>query len=147
MFGYLVLLFTIVPAVELAILIRVGTFIGVGNTLFLIVFTGVVGAALARYQGLLVLMRIQESLNKGAMPNEELMDGLMILVGGIVLLTPGFITDAMGLFLLLPWTRALIKLFVRHRFEGMINRGQAVNFGSFHSQGRQFDRYDDFDVN
>lgn len=147
MLGYLILLFTIVPAVELALLIKVGTFIGVGNTLFLIVFTGVVGAALARYQGLLVLMRIQESLNKGLMPSEELMDGLMILVGGILLLTPGFITDVLGLLLLIPWTRALIKIFVRCRFQGMIKQGQAVHFGSFHHQGRRFDRYDDFDVN
>ena len=113
MFGYLVLLFTIIPALELAVLIKVGTYIGVGNTLFLIVLTGVVGATLARLQGFVTWQNIQISLNEGRMPTEEMLDGLMILLGGIVLLTPGFITDIFGFFLLIPWTRYLVKIWTR----------------------------------
>ena len=93
MFGYLILLFTILPALELALLIKVGTHIGVGSTLLIIIFTGTLGATLARRQGFLVLQKIHNDLNHGIIPNSQLMDGLMILTGGILLLTPGFITD------------------------------------------------------
>ena len=143
MFGYLVLLFTILPAIELALLIKIGSNIGVGNTLFIIIFTGVLGAYLARLQGFLVLRKIQEDLNRGIMPNDQLIDGLMILVGGVVLLTPGFITDALGLLLLIPWTRILIKKWSRRKFEEMIAREQIVTFTPFN---RPNDHYDDIDI-
>ena len=149
MFIYIILLFTVLPALELAILIKVGTYIGVGNTLFLIILTGVVGASLARYQGFVVLSKIQENLNRGNMPSSEMIDGLMILVGGVVLLTPGFITDAIGFFLLIPFTRALLKLWIQRRFEQMIARGQVMTFHPFGRQShsfRDFDGYDDIDV-
>ena len=77
MFGYLILLFTILPALELAILIKIGTHIGAGNTLMIIILTGIVGAYLARIQGFQTLQKIQQSLNKGEMPSSELIDGLM----------------------------------------------------------------------
>src|SRR3989338_8354739 len=124
MFGYLILLFTILPALELALLIKVGTHIGVGNTLFIIIFTGILGAYLARLQGFIVLRKIQNDLNRGIMPNSQLMDGLMILVGGILLLTPGFITDAFGFLLLIPWTRWLITKWFSQKFKDMLARGQ-----------------------
>ena len=143
MFGYLVLLFTILPAIELALLIEIGSNIGVGNTLFIIIFTGVLGAYLARLQGFLILRKIQDDLNRGVMPNDQLMDGLMILVGGVVLLTPGFITDALGFLLLIPWTRMLIKKWFKRKFEGMIAKEQIVTFTPFN---RSDDRYDDIDI-
>ena len=145
MFPYLLLLFTVVPAVELAILIEVGTHIGAGNTILLIIVTGILGASLARYQGFVVLNQIQQNLNKGNMPSEQLMDGLMILVGGIVLLTPGFITDTIGFLLMIPLSRTLIKLWVKKRFEHMIANGQIV---TMHNQRprSQNDRYDDIDI-
>ena len=102
MFGVLLFIFIFVPLVELAILIQVGQWIGLWNTIALVVFTGVLGATLARAQGLSVLMKIQRDLAVGIMPEESLFDGVMILVGGIVLLTPGILTDAMGFFLLIP---------------------------------------------
>ncbi|MFP4472757.1 MAG: FxsA family protein [Candidatus Omnitrophota bacterium] len=117
MFGYLVILFTVLPAVELALLIHVGTYIGAANTILLIIATGVAGAYLARLQGFLVVQRIQSSLNKGALPTDDMLDGLMIFAGGIVLLTPGFITDALGFLLLIPLTRSLIKHWVHHRLQ------------------------------
>jgi len=140
---YLLLLFTVVPAVELALLIKVGTFIGVSSTLTLIILTGIVGASLAKMQGFLVLSKIQQSLDRGVMPNNELIDGVMILVGGIVLLTPGFITDALGFFLLLPPTRALIKTIVLSRMKDHLNGVQTYSFGK--RRERPFDQFDDAD--
>ena len=143
MFGYLVLLFTILPAMELVLLIEIGSNIGAGNTLFVIIFTGVLGAYMARLQGFLVLRKIQDDLNHGIMPSAELMDGLMILVGGILLLTPGFITDTFGFLLLIPWTRAVIRKLSAKKFENMIARRQIVTSAPLN---RPNDHYDDIDI-
>ena len=140
MFPYLLLLFTVLPALELVLLIKVGSFVGVGNTLLLIIFTGVLGASLARLQGFSVLRNIQESLNRGQMPTEEMSNGIMILVGGIVLLTPGFITDIFGFMLLIPWTRQLIKYWFRHKIQQMMSSGQIrTNYSSRRSPDKKDD--------
>ncbi len=145
MFGYMIIFFTVVPALELAVLIKVGGYIGVGNTLTIIILTGVMGAYLARLQGFLVLQEIQEKLSQGQMPSTQLLDGLMILVGGLVLLTPGFITDVMGFILLIPWTRALIKILLQKKFESMIKQGQgaSITINSIHHNPEE---YDDIDI-
>ncbi len=143
MFPYLLILFTVVPALELVLLIEVGRHIGSINTLLVIVLTGILGASLARYQGFLVLNKIQTNLGKGHLPSEELMDGLMILVGGIVLLTPGFATDALGFMLLIPLTRTAIKKLVRKRMEDMIRKGQIVQVNQFQTRD---DGYTDIDI-
>jgi len=144
MFGYLVLLFTVLPALELTLLIKIGTHIGVGNTLFIIIFTGVLGAYLARLQGFLVLNKIQNDLNKGLMPSDQLLDGFLILVGGIVLLTPGFITDTIGFALLIPLTRSLLKKWLNHKMQEMVQNGQVTTFTPFN---KQQNGYDDIDIN
>ena len=141
MFPYLLLLFTVVPAIELMILIEVGSHIGSLNTILLILLTGVLGASLARLQGFIVVRKIQTSLNGGNLPSGELLDGLMILVGGITLLTPGFVTDTLGFLLLIPFTRNLIKGLVRHKMEDMLRKGQIVQFRSRGQGGRS--GYDD----
>ncbi len=143
MFGYLILLFTILPALELALLINVGGHIGMGNTLTIIILTGVIGAYLARLQGFFVLKKIQESINQGQMPSSQLLDGLMILAGGIFLLTPGFITDATGFLLLIPWTRSLLKMVIKRKFESMIQQGQAMHVYSSRNNQK---KYNDIDV-
>ena len=144
--GYLILLFTVLPALELALLIKVGSNIGALNTIALVILIGAVGAVLARYEGFRVLVKVQDSLQRGIMPSAELLDGFMILAGGIALLTPGFITDVLGLFLLFPLTRAGIKWLLRRRFQSMIARGQVVHFGSFGAKSRRLGTYDDIDV-
>lgn len=144
--GYLILLFTVLPALELALLIKVGSHIGALNTIAFVILIGVVGAALARYEGFRVLMRVQDSLQRGIMPSAELLDGFMVLAGGIALLTPGFITDAMGLFLLFPVTRAGIRWLLRRKFQSMIARGQVVHFGSFGAKSLRSGGYDDIDI-
>ena len=143
MLFYLILLFTIVPAVELILIIEVGQVIGSMNTLMLIILTGILGATLARLQGLIVLQKFQNNINQGQMPNAALMDGFLILMGGFVLLTPGFITDTIGFLLLIPWTRSLIKIWLQRKVDEMIRKGQAVQITKF---GRQDDDYQDIDI-
>lgn len=144
--GYLILLFTVLPALELALLIKVGSHIGALNTILIVIGIGVIGAALARYEGFRVLMKVQDSLQRGIMPSVELLDGFMVLAGGIALLTPGFITDVLGLLLLFPVTRAGIKWLLRRKFQSMIARGEVVQFGSLGAKSRRFDGYDDIDL-
>ena len=126
MFGYLILLFTILPALELAVLIHIGGYIGTANTIMVIILTGIAGAYLARIQGFLVIQSIQKSMEQGRMPTDEMIEGLMIFGGGIMLLTPGFITDTMGFLLLIPWTRTLIKNIVRKKFQTTIYPQQST---------------------
>jgi len=125
MFGYLVLLFTVVPALELVLLIKIGAYIGALNTLTLIILTGVAGATLARWQGFAALRNIQNNLDKGIMPTEQMLDGVLILVGGLVLLTPGFITDLLGFLLLIPAARGLIKIWIKRILQDSL-RGDTV---------------------
>jgi UPF0716 protein FxsA len=114
MFLRLALLFTVVPLVELYLLIEVGRLIGVGATIAIVVATGLLGAWLARLQGLAVVRQVRANLEAGEVPTEAIMDGLLILVAAAVLLTPGLITDALGFTLLIPAGRRLVRrLFAR----------------------------------
>ncbi len=121
MFLRLFLLFTTVTFLELALIIKVGAKIGVLVTILLILFTGVLGAYLARSQGISILSRIQLELSHGILPTDQMLSGLFVLVGGVLLLTPGFLTDLLGLFLILPLSRERIKLklkdYLRDRLE------------------------------
>lgn len=112
MFLRLLLLFTLVPLVELYLLIEIGGAIGVAPTIAIVIVTGVIGAALARWQGLGVLRRLQDDLSAGRPPTDALIDGLLIFVAGAVLLTPGLITDALGFLLLVPAGRAAVRRLV-----------------------------------
>lgn len=125
MFIRLLGLFVLLPLVELAILIQVGQWIGLGWTLALVIATGFLGATLARRQGLRAWIAIQTELRNGRLPAAELTDGLLILIGGIVLLTPGILTDLAGFALLLPTTRNAFKRGLRRRFERAIQQGDA----------------------
>ena len=115
--GRLILLFTLVPALELALLIEVGSRIGTLATIGLIVATGVLGAALARQQGLHVLGRIQAELSAGHLPASSLVDAVIVLLAGALLVTPGILTDVLGFLCLVPGFRSLVKARLRRRFE------------------------------
>lgn len=123
MLGRLILLFTIVPLAELYVLIKIGSHIGGLNTILLVVLTAVLGAWLARLQGLRTLQQIQSSLSQGQIPAEEMIDGVLILAGGILLLTPGVITDLFALGLLFSPTRTPFKRWLRRRFDRMVASG------------------------
>jgi UPF0716 protein FxsA len=120
----LFLAFTIVPFLEIYLLIKVGSYIGAFTTVMVVILTGFLGALLARYQGLQTILRIRESLQRSEIPAGDMLDALLILVAGIVLLTPGFLTDIAGLLLLIPRTRSLCKVWIRRRFTRWINRNR-----------------------
>lgn len=122
--GYLLGLFILVPAVELALLIEVGSRIGTLSTLALIVVTGIVGASLARIQGFQVLMRIQSSVNRGELPASSLVDGVIILVAGALLITPGLLTDAFGFLCLVPAFRRSLKALAWKSLESAARRNR-----------------------
>jgi len=112
MFVRLLLLFTAVPALELILLIQLGRHVGFWPTAALVLGTGVVGAWLARREGLKVFRAVSTEMAEGRMPTDHLLDGLLILMAGAVLLTPGLLTDAVGFFLLAPPGRRLIRTAV-----------------------------------
>nr|WP_320115965.1 FxsA family protein [uncultured Desulfuromonas sp.] len=123
MFIRLLILFIVIPIVEIYVLLQAGEIIGLGPTIALVLLTGVAGAYLARTQGSETVRKIQLALERGEMPTEELLDGAMILAGGLTLLTPGFCTDLAGFCLLVPVTRNTIKQWVRHWLEKMSSQG------------------------
>ena len=123
MFARLALLFVIVPLVELALLIQVGQAVGLAPTILLVLATGVGGAALARREGLRTLAAIQGDLAEGRLPGSALLDGAAILFGGALLLTPGILTDVLGLSLLLPPTRRWFAARMRRWFEKQLDDG------------------------
>ncbi|MDO6443680.1 FxsA family protein [Marinobacter sp. 2_MG-2023] len=101
----LLFIFIIMPIAEMAVLIQVGSVIGVFNTIGFVLLTAVAGAWLLRQQGLATLLKANQRLNSGELPAREVAEGLILAVGGVLLLTPGFITDAVGFFCLVPFTR------------------------------------------
>ena len=113
----LFLVFTLIPMIELYLLIHVGSVIGGFNTIVLVIISGFLGAWLARMEGINTLMRVRASMQQGIMPTEDLLDALIIFLAGVVLITPGFLTDTMGLMLLWPPTRNAFKRFLRKKFD------------------------------
>lgn len=123
-FTKLLVLFVGLPLIELGILIKLGQAVGFAPTFGLVVLTGVIGASLARHQGIAALSRIQRELDMGQVPGNELLDGALILVGGLVLLTPGLLTDLAGFFLLVPASRGLVRRWAKGKLSAMVERGE-----------------------
>jgi len=123
MLKYLILLIITVPLLELWGLFTAGQWIGWIPTLGLCFLTGVVGAWLAKTQGLKTLIHAKQQLERGYMPGDALLDGLSILAGGVFLLSPGFFSDIIGFFLLLPWTRVIVKRWIRKWLEKKLSNG------------------------
>lgn len=124
MLGRLFILFTLVPLLELYLLIKVGSYLGAETTIMLIVLTGGVGALMARMQGFQVLVQIRERLRAGGLPADELLAGGLIVVGGLLLVTPGLLTDAVGLALLLPVVRSQIVKWIKKYLRQKIQEGR-----------------------
>lgn len=150
MMFYLVLLMTLMPLAELIVLLQfhtvmsavAGPGLGIVFTIATVLGAGVVGAALARQQGMKTLAAVQESLSRGQMPTDGLIDGALILAGGLMLLTPGFISDLIGLSLLFPVTRVLYRTYVRSWVKKQFDQGRVFVKASgtawFSSQGFNF---------
>ena len=131
MFGRLLILFVFLPMIELYLLIMLGARIGPMPTIGLIVLTGIIGATLARQQGLSVLSKIQREMASGKPPTKELVEGALIVVGGIVLLTPGIVTDIFGFSLLVPPVRKKVCQSLTRAFSKKV--GKATGFS--HTSG------------
>lgn len=123
---FLVPFFIIVPAVEIGVLLFSGQTIGVFPTVLLILATGVLGAYLAKKQGIDTFRRLQNDMGRGMFIGDALMDGICILIGGLLLLTPGFVTDLTGLILLIPFTRKYVKPALYRFFKRWFRNGNII---------------------
>jgi UPF0716 protein FxsA len=125
MVRWLFVLFTVVPVVELYALIKIGNVLGALNTVLLLIGTALLGALLVRIEGLRTFSRVMGNLSQGIVPAEELVDGLFIFAAGVLLVTPGIFTDILALFFLVPFVRAVIKRWLRRKFDRMVAQGRA----------------------
>jgi UPF0716 protein FxsA len=132
----LVLIFIVVPIAELYVLIQIGSAIGILPTIALLILDSVLGAALMRSQGRAAWMRFNRAVEEGRVPGREVIDGVLVIFGGALLLTPGFISDFLGLILLLPPTRAIVRTVLVRRFAGRILTSAAS--GAQSRMGRMF---------
>jgi len=130
-FQILLLLFLLVPVIEIYLLIEVGSMIGAIYTILLVVLTAVVGAALLRWQGFTTLQRVREAMARGEVPAIEMMEGVVLLICGALLLTPGFFTDAVGFLALIP--------AVRRRFILEVIKRQSVSVSGGFSQQKTYE--------
>ncbi|NOH96604.1 FxsA family protein [Vibrio sp. 99-70-13A1] len=134
MFPILLLLFIFVPIIEIGLFIQVGGFLGLWPTIALVLVTAFVGASLVRSQGIQTLMSVQGRLQQGEMPAQQILEGVMLAVAGVLLLTPGFMTDAFGMLVLLPAPRAimakkLMEKMVVKNMSGGFHAGGSAGFG------------------
>ncbi|MFN3215091.1 MAG: FxsA family protein [Acidimicrobiales bacterium] len=137
MFPLILVLFLVVPIVELYVIVQVAGGIGVLETLGLLIVVSIVGAWLVKAQGIGLVRRVQAKLASGEMPGKELVDGALIVFAGALMLTPGFVTDTVGLLLLLPPTRAIVRTFLMKRFTVMADAKVAsFGFGPGTTSGR-----------
>ncbi|AMA73969.1 MULTISPECIES: FxsA family protein [Aneurinibacillus] len=118
----------IVPVLEIWLLAAVGKGIGWLPTLLLCILTGVIGAWLAKRQGLQIFQLAQVQFSRGELPGEAILDGICVFAGGLLLLTPGFFTDIAGFLLLIPYTRGIAKLFMKRWLYKKIQSGNTQIF-------------------
>jgi len=143
--GVWLLLFIVLPAVELALLVEIGSRIGTLATILLIITTGFVGAALARQQGWRVLRQVERDTAAGRLPAEAMVDGMILLVAGALLITPGVVTDLVGFFLLIPAGRRKVAAWLGRWFAARVRDGQAhvdIRFEGTNWRSRSGPTYD-----
>lgn len=134
MFPIFFLLFTLVPATELYLLFTVGAHIGALNTIFIIIGTGILGATLAKMQGLQLIYQVQHEINQGKIPGTKIIEGFCVFGGGLLLLTPGFMTDILGFCMILPGPRQMMAFFLKKWFTKAALNGN-VQFQFFGNMG------------
>ncbi|GED13887.1 FxsA family protein [Aneurinibacillus migulanus] len=131
----LIMLFLLVPILEIWFLVAAGRGIGWVPALLLCVLTGVIGAWLAKREGLQIFRLAQVQLSRGELPGEAILDGICVFMGGLLLLVPGFLTDIFGFLLLIPYTRGIAKLFIKRWLYKRIRNGQ-LNILTFNKFNR-----------
>ncbi len=132
--------FVVLPIVEMVILIEVGSAIGALSTVGLVLLTAVIGAAMLKQQGAATLLRANQRMESGELPAREVAEGMLLAIGGALLLTPGFVTDAVGFACLVPFTRRWIagRMMNRMVVQGNVFMGGGMSGGP---QGPRRDRY------
>ncbi len=133
--GRLFLLFTVVPLIELYLLIAIGRMLGPGPTIALVLLTGALGAWFARLEGARVIRRWQEAMARQQLPKDGVIDGFLIFIGGVMLITPGILTDIAGLSMVVPPTRRVIAGIVRRWFEQQIATGRVQVYSPGYNGG------------
>lgn len=123
---WLFLLLTVLPLVELALLLTLGKYTSVAFTLGFVIVTGILGAVLLKYQGLFAWRNVQRDLREGRMPTDSLLDGLMIVIAAVLLITPGVLTDLVGITLLIPPCRRLYRLLLARWFKARFQLGTSI---------------------
>ncbi|SHH96975.1 FxsA family protein [Ferrimonas marina] len=126
---YLFLLFAVMPIVEIYVLIQVGNAFGAMTTIALVLLTAAVGASLVRSQGLSTMMNVQQRLNQGELPGQQIVEAMLLAVAGVLLVTPGFVTDLFGLLILTPATRAPIARYLMARMQLRVVHGGGMGAG------------------
>lgn len=146
-FPSLLVIFLIVPIIEIFLLIQLGGLIGVMPTIALVILTAIIGVALLRAQGLQTYQRFSQTLGQGHMPATEILEGIALLIGGALLLTPGFFTDAIGFICLIPFSRKIVIAWLTARFKPFsavdLRTGEAEAHKGNIYEGRITRHYDD----
>jgi UPF0716 protein FxsA len=137
----LIILFTIVPLAELYILLKVGKYLGAFLTILIVVITGILGGLLARSQGLSIYQSIRDDMGNGIVPTDGLLDGLFILIAGILLVTPGLMTDISGFLLMVPILRKWIKVHLKNRLKRNFEAGHIHMQSNFYSTDEKNDNH------
>ncbi|MCG9679205.1 membrane protein FxsA [Vibrio sp. Isolate23] len=141
MFPILLLMFIFVPIIEIGLFISVGGYLGLWPTIALVLITAFAGASLVRSQGLQTLMSVQNRLQQGELPAQQILEGVMLAVSGVLLLTPGFMTDALGMLVLLPAPRAAMAKYLMSKMTVQsVGGGFQGGFGSGNFQQGPFDQ-------
>jgi len=127
----LAVLFLVIPILEVYFLIKVSNIIDIFPTIILVILTAVIGAGLLRQEGVSILARLQQNIGQGKLPAQELIEGVMLAVGGALLITPGFITDTIGFLCLIPFTRKFIAKNIMKRSVDKFKAGVNAQMGGF----------------
>jgi len=142
-FHIVLLFFLVVPFIEIYLLLKIGSVVGVAPTVALVVFTAVLGAWMLRQQGFATLQRFKNSLDRGVIPAREMIEGPILLVGGALLLTPGFFTDIVGFACLIPVTRGKIAAFLIEKYmlttDGEVHRKSSPDSNVIEGEFRKED--------
>lgn len=123
---WLLLLFIVVPAIEIALFIWTGSHIGALSVFLLIILTGVLGSLIVRFEGVETWRRAQESIMRGEIPKYEIFDGICILIGAVLIITPGFFTDVIGFLILFPLTRKPFRSLLKYYIAKQISNGKII---------------------
>ena len=150
MFKVLFLLFIVMPIVEIMVLMNVGSSIGALPTIGIVILTAWIGAAMVRQQGMATYQSVQNKLAQGQVPSDEIIAAMLLLVAGVLLLTPGFITDGFGLLLLWPVSRAVMVKAVQAQMaksKANPNQGSTFFYSNFQQSNKQQSPFTDIDEN